>query len=252
MRVPLIAGNWKMNGTLAEAKELVDALRPGLDVADGVEVVLCPPFTALETVYGLIRDSGIGLGAQDMHHEPSGAFTGEVSPLMLAELCSHVILGHSERRQLFGETDASVAKKVRAAFGVGLRPILCVGESLDDREGGNAEIVVERQVRSCLDGLPFHNELVVAYEPVWAIGTGMAATSGDAQAMMAHIRQTLAALYGAPEASGVGLLYGGSVTAANVAEYVGEPDVNGALVGGASLKADSFVALVGTAASVQS
>ena len=252
MKVPLIAGNWKMNRTLAEAKELVEATHPGLHAVDGAEVVLCPPFTALETVHGLIQGSKIGLGAQDMHYEPSGAITGEVSPVMLAELCSHVILGHSERRQLFGETDASVAKKVQAAFGVGLKPILCVGESLHDREGGSADAVVELQVRSCLAGLPFHDELIVAYEPVWAIGTGKAATARDAQAMMGHIRHTLADLYGASDASGIGLLYGGSVTADNVAEFVGEPDVNGALVGGASLKADSFVSLVRNAASAAS
>ena len=244
MGKPIIAGNWKMNTTLGEATELAERLKPGLEAADSVEVVVCPPFVALAAVGEVLRDSSIRLGAQDMYHEASGAFTGEVSPAMLAGLCQDVILGHSERRHHFGETDASVGRKVVAAQGAGLRPIMCVGERLEEREDGIAEIVVEQQVKLGLARLPSTGDLVVAYEPIWAIGTGRAATPEDAEAMMAHIRATLAARYGDEAASAVPLLYGGSVTDENVADFVRQPDVDGALVGGASLKAESFVELV--------
>ena len=244
MDKPIIAGNWKMNTTLVEATELAGRMKPGLEAIDGVEVVVCPPFVALASVGEVLRGSSIRVGAQDMYHEASGAFTGEVSPAMLASLCRDVILGHSERRQLFGETDSAVARKVAAARGAGLRPIMCVGERLGEREDGTAEIVVEQQLRVGLGRLPSQGDLVVAYEPVWAIGTGRAATPEDAEAMMAHIRATLAARYGDEAASAVPLLYGGSVTEENVADFVRQPDVDGALVGGASLKAESFIQLV--------
>ena len=245
---PIIAGNWKMNTTLGGATELAEGMKAGLEAIDDVEVVVCPPFVALAAVGEVLRGSSIRLGAQDMHHEASGAFTGEVSPAMLAGLCQYVILGHSERRQLFGETDAGVARKVEAARGAGLRPIMCVGERLEEREDGIAEIVVEQQVKVGLARLPSPGDLVLAYEPVWAIGTGRAATPEDAEAMMAHIRATLASRYGDEAASAVPLLYGGSVTDENVAEFVRQPDVDGTLVGGASLKADAFVQLVRNAA----
>ena len=244
----IIAGNWKMNMTAAEARGLVAAMLPGLKEVEGVETVVCPPFVALEAVGGLLRGTGVALAAQDLHHEDAGAFTGEVSGPMLRELCQFVIVGHSERRLVFGETDDVVGKKVLAARRAGLRPIVCVGERLEEREAGSAEAVVERQLRRALALTESSDGLVVAYEPVWAIGTGRAATPDDAQSMMAHVRRVLASLLGAVAAEGVPLLYGGSVTADNVAGFVREDDVNGALVGGASLSADGFVQLVRNAA----
>ena len=244
MAVPLIAGNWKMNTTVGEARELVAEMKPGLETVDGAQVVLCPPFTALAEVRRLLDGTTIGLGAQDMYHESTGAYTGEVSPLMLAELCDYVILGHSERRHLFGEKGADTGKKVPAALAAGLRPILCVGERLDERESGRAEAVVMEQLRQGLARVDSPRVMVVAYEPVWAIGTGVAATPENAQDMMATIRSTLSSLYGVEAAGGVPVLYGGSVTTENVADFIRQPDVDGALVGGASLKAESFVELV--------
>jgi triosephosphate isomerase len=241
---PIIAGNWKMNGTIDEARELAARLRPGLEAIEGVDKVLCPPFTALAAVGELLRGSSIQLGAQNMYHESSGAYTGEVSSAMLVGLCRFVVLGHSERRRIFGETDVAVGRKVDAALRVGLRPIMCVGERLEEREGGVAEAVVERQVRFGLERAESPAGLVVAYEPVWAIGTGEAATPEDARAMMAHIRRLLAQRYGDGIASDVALLYGGSVTSSNVAEFVRQENVDGALVGSASLRPDSFVELV--------
>ena len=244
----IIAGNWKMNMTAAEARGLVAAMLPGLKEVEGVETVVCPPFVALEAVGGLLRSTGVALAAQNLHHEDAGAFTGEVSGPMLRELCEFVIVGHSERRLLFGETDDVVGKKVGAARRAGLRPIVCVGERLEEREAGSAEAVVERQLRRALALAESPDGLVVAYEPVWAIGTGRAATPDDAQSMMAHVRRVLASIFGAVAAEDVPLLYGGSVTADNVAGFVRENDVNGALVGGASLSADGFVQLVRNAA----
>ena len=247
-RTIMIAGNWKMNMTPAEARGLVAAMIPGLKQVEDVQAVVCPPFVALEAVHGLLRGTGVALGAQDLHYEDEGAFTGEVSGPMLSGLCDFVIVGHSERRSTFGETDDAVGKKVHAARRAGLRPIVCVGERLEERESGSAEAVVERQLRRALADAGSSDGLVVAYEPVWAIGTGRAATPGDAQAMMAHVRRVLASLFGADAAGDVPLLYGGSVTADNVAGFVRESDVNGALVGGASLSADGFVQLVRNAA----
>ncbi len=246
----IIAGNWKMNMTVAEARDLVTAMTPGLSQVERAERVICPPFVALEAVGRLLRGTGIGLGAQDLHHEEKGAFTGEISAPMLKELCDFVIVGHSERRHIFGETDELVGKKVRAAEGAGLRPVLCVGEQLEEREDGSAEEVVERQLRQGLAGASSSDGLVMAYEPVWAIGTGRAATPDDAQSMMAHVRRALAAVFDEDAAMRVPLLYGGSVTADNVADFVCQNDVNGALVGGASLVADGFVDLVRNAAAV--
>ena len=248
MTSTIIAGNWKMNMTPAEARGLVAAMIPGLEAVGDVETLVCPPFVALEAVYGLLRGTRVALGAQDLHHEDAGAFTGEVSGPMLAGLCDFVIVGHSERRTIFGETDDVVAIKVRAASRNGLRPILCVGERLEEREAGSAEAVVERQVRRALADTESADGLVVAYEPVWAIGTGRAATSDDAQSMMAHVRRVLSSVFGDSAAKDVPLLYGGSVTADNVAGFVGEDDVNGALVGSASLSAEGFVQLVRNAA----
>ena len=244
----IIAGNWKMNMSPAEARGLVTAMIPGLKQVEGVETVVCPPFVALEAVHGLLRGTGVALGAQNLHHEDEGAFTGEVSGPMLSDICDFVIVGHSERRLIFGETDDVVGKKVCAARRAGLRPILCVGERLEEREDGSAEAVVERQLRRALADAGSSDGLVVAYEPVWAIGTGRAATPDDAQSMMAHGRRVLSSVFGDSASNNIPLLYGGSVTADNVAGFVRESDVNGALVGGASLSADGFVQLVRNAA----
>ncbi len=248
MASPIIAGNWKMNTTVAEGRELLSGMKLGLEAVEGIGVVVCPPFPALYPLSEMLKGSSIALGAQDVYFESSGAYTGEVSPGMLAELCEYVIVGHSERRHVLGESDALVSRKVEAALTAGLRPILCVGETLDQREGGIAEATVERQVRLGLSRVASLEGLVVAYEPVWAIGTGKAATTDDAQEIMAHIRGHLAQRASDSAASDVPILYGGSVTEDNVAGFVRQPDVDGALVGGASLKPDSFVELARRAA----
>ena len=246
-----IVGNWKMNATVDQARGMASEIRSGLEGIPDVEVAVCPPFTSLHAVRTVLEGSGIGVGAQDLHHEASGAFTGEVSVEMVAELCDYVIIGHSERRAHFGETNEGVRLKVAAALGAGLKAIVCVGERLDEREAGDAEAVVERQLTEGLAGVPSPEGLLVAYEPVWAIGTGRAATAADAQAMMAHVRSLLTRQFGAA-AESVPLLYGGSVTDENVAELVQEPDVDGALVGGASLKPEVFVRLAHNAAACTS
>lgn len=253
MPAPFVAANWKMNTSLAEARELALAVRQGLERLSGVEVVLCPPFPYLALVRDCLAGSPLRLGAQNMHHEAMGAFTGEVSPAMVAELCDFVILGHSERRQQFDETDQAVGLKVTAAVVSGLRPILCVGETLEERQRGQADAVVTRQLRAALEGLEALSGLAVAYEPVWAIGAGVAATPETAQEVMGGaILGTLTALLGEREALEVPLLYGGSVTPANVEGFVAQPAVHGALVGGASLRAQEFCDIVRITARVQS
>lgn len=251
MRVPLVAGNWKMNKTVAEACALVSAMAKELSAIDGVEKVLCPPFTSLSPIATLLQGTGIGLGAQNMHWEAKGAFTGEIAPAMVAEFCQYVILGHSERRTYFGETDETVNKKLLAAQAVDLTPIVCVGETLAQYEAGQTAEVVARQVRAGLQGLDlsFASRLIIAYEPVWAIGTGKASTGDNANAVVREvIRPALADLYGAEIANAVRVLYGGSVTAANAAEFFSQPEIDGALVGGASLKAEEFIAITRAAA----
>ncbi|MBI4336658.1 MAG: triose-phosphate isomerase [Chloroflexi bacterium] len=251
MPSPLIVGNWKMHKTVAEAAELARAVRKALEGVLGVEVVLCPPFTALCAVKEALEGSGIGVGAQNMHPSEKGAFTGEVSPLMLQELCEYVILGHSERRHIFGETDEFISRKVKATLTAGLRPIICVGETLEQRRAGRADEVVGAQLRSALAGVASAEELVVAYEPVWAIGTGVPATPEAAQGVMGGIIQaTLVGLFGEETAFQVPLLYGGSVTASNIEGFAAQPAIHGALVGGASLKAEEFAQIVRTAAKV--
>ncbi len=247
MTQPLIVANWKMNGTVAEARQLVAAMKPGLAGVKGVGKVLCPPFTALATVSEMLEGTDIGIGAQDMYHEDSGAFTGQVSPGMLAEFCSYVILGHSERRSLFGETSQSVAWKVAAAKAAGLSPIMCVGETISERETGRAEAVVDGQVLTGLVGVSNIDGVSIAYEPVWAIGSGAAASPDDAQAMASRIHQVLSDRFGPPAAE-TPVLYGGSVTDENILDFMGQLDIDGALVGGASLKPDVFVALTRAAA----
>ena len=244
MRLPLIAGNWKMNTTLNEAVKLVREMRPRLDEIGGVEKVICPPFVSLVAVKELINASSIKLGAQNLHFEEKGAYTGEISSLMLAELCEFVIIGHSERRQYFHETDEVVNKKIRAALKAGLKPILCVGERLEENEAGRTEEIVSRQLSGSLSGIKELNGLVIAYEPVWAIGTGRAATGRQANDTIGFIRHNISELYGKKVAENLRILYGGSVTAENIAEFIRQPEIDGALVGGASLKADQFISIV--------
>jgi triosephosphate isomerase len=244
MRTPFIAGNWKMNTNLSEALKLVGELKPHVESITGVEVAVCPPFVSLAAVRQALTGSSIKLGAQNMYFEEKGAFTGEVSPLMLAGLCDYVILGHSERRQYFGETSELVSRKVRAALKVGIPPILCIGENLGEFEAGKTAEIVTGQLTGSLLGVEAAEGLVIAYEPVWAIGTGRAATGQQANAVISLIRQNAARIYGQAFGREVRILYGGSVTADNIAEFVGQPDIDGALVGGASLKAEQFVAIV--------
>ena len=245
-RTPYIAANWKMNKTVAEAAEFIDALLPRI-AATQHDVVVCPPFTALHEVVERRRGTAVRVAAQNMHFEASGAFTGEVSAPMLVELdVEAVVLGHSERRQFFGETDETVNKKLGAALSAGLVPIVCVGETLAEREGGQTLPVVDRQVRGALKGFAAAQlaTLVIAYEPVWAIGTGKTATSAQAQEVHAMIRKLLGELLGAQTAAALRIQYGGSVKPENIAELMSKPDVDGALVGGASLKPDDFAKIV--------
>lgn len=247
MRKPIIAGNWKMHKTVAETAELVSQLKTAVAGVTGVEVVVCPPFTALAKAVEVAHGSNIAVGAQDMYWEEKGAFTGEVSPTMLKEVgCKYVILGHSERRQFFGETNETVNRKVKAAFQYDLLPIVCVGELLEERETGQTESVVKEQTENSLAGLTSEQvrQLVVAYEPVWAIGTGKTASKEDAQQVIGFIRQVLAGMYGREQADAVRIQYGGSVKADNIAELMAQPDIDGALVGGASLTADAFTPIV--------
>jgi len=247
MRTPIVAGNWKMHKTIAEAVELTSSLRPALAEVSNVEVVLCPPFTALAAVREAIGPAKIGLGAQNMHFEAQGAFTGEISPLMLAELCQYVILGHSERRQFFAETDEGVNRKVKAALAHNLTPIVCVGENLEQNRAGQTATIVGNQVRAALDGVSAQDvvRVVIAYEPIWAIGTGVAAVPAEVNRIISlSIRGVLASLYNETVAQAIRVQYGGSVNAANMAEFAAQPEIDGALVGGASLKADSFLAIV--------
>lgn len=247
MPAPFVAGNWKMNPpSVAEAAALAVGVARAVAELEGVARVVCPPSVALPAVAQAVAGSPVEVAAQNMHHEAKGAYTGEIAASMLAGLCSYVILGHSERRQLFGETDALVNAKVRAALAARLAPILCVGETLDERDAGLAESTVRRQLAAGLEGVAAGeaDSVVVAYEPVWAIGTGRAATPEIAQEMAAVVRDQVAALLGSDAGGAVRVLYGGSVSPANAAGVAAQPDVDGALVGGASLVADDFAAIV--------
>jgi triosephosphate isomerase len=251
MRRKFIAGNWKMNTTKAEGAALAAAIAAKVGSSSGVEVAVCPPALYVDAVGQAIKGSAVGLGAQNCHHEAKGAFTGEISPSMLVDVgCTYVILGHSERRQYFKESSHDVNRKLRAVLGVGLVPIVCVGETLDQRQAGQTAAVVREQVESSLAGLSPEQmqKTVIAYEPVWAIGTGIVATPQQAEEVHADLRRLLETRYNQEVASAVRIQYGGSVTADNAASLLAQPNIDGALVGGASLKAESFLAIISAAA----
>jgi triosephosphate isomerase len=247
-RRPIVAGNWKMNTTIDEGLALVDGIRELVNDVSAVDRVVCPPFVSLHAVADRLRGSDIAVGAQNMYLEPKGAFTGEISASMLTGLVTYVIIGHSERRIVFGEDDDIVAQKIRAVQAAGLFPILCVGETLAERHWGATESVLRRHVHTALDGLQGIDGLVVAYEPVWAIGTGRAATAEDANEGCRFIRVEIESLFGEAVAQATRIQYGGSVTADNASEFFAQPDIDGALVGGASLVAESFAGIVTAAA----
>jgi len=252
MRTPIIAGNWKMNKTIDEAVELVEALKGPLAAVKGVDKVVCPTFVCLPAVKAAIGDADIGLGAQNMYFEESGAYTGEIAPSMLEGLCQYVILGHSERRAYFGETNEGVNKKIKVALAHGLTPIVCVGETLELRQAGKTNEWVKGQVVAALEGLAGEQvkALIIAYEPIWAIGTGVAATTDDAQEVIGGVvRPTVDELFGSDVAQAVRIQYGGSVKPSNAAELMSAPDIDGGLVGGASLKAGDFAEIVRLTAS---
>ncbi|MFA5316695.1 MAG: triose-phosphate isomerase [Dehalococcoidales bacterium] len=247
MRTPLISGNWKMNTTLTEAVALVRELKAMVDSVTGVEKVVCPPFISLAAVKAEIGGSSIKVGAQNLYFEEKGAYTGEISPLMLVPLCEYVIIGHSERRQYFYEDGRMVNRKLLAAQKVGLKPILCVGENLAENESGRTEEVLRTQIGEALSGVDLVS-LVIAYEPIWAIGTGRPATGSQANKTAGFIRRRVAETGNAVAAQALRILYGGSVTSANAAEFLAQSDIDGALVGGASLKASDFASIVRQAA----
>ena len=251
MRIPFIAGNWKMNTTVPEAEKLVHDMLDTLNRIEGVEKVLCPPFVSLVTLRELLKGSSVKLGAQNMYFEARGAYTGEVSPLMLRELCEFVILGHSERRRYFGETDRIVNRKIKAALENGLKPILCVGEKLEENEAGRTEEVIDRQLNQDLNSVEPTRNIVVAYEPIWAIGTGKAASAEQAAATIKFIRNTIAKLWNKNIARDLRILYGGSVTSHNIAEFISQPEIDGALVGGSSLKPTEFSSIIKQTAAIK-
>ena len=247
MRKPIMAANWKMNKATSEAVEFANGLKELTKSSFSAEMVICPPFTALAPMAGILNGTNIKLGAQNMYWEKNGAFTGEISPVMLRDLgCKYVIVGHSERREYFKETNQDVNKKARSAFAFNLIPIVCVGEKLSEREAGKALKVVEKQVRESLADLPKEeiSNIVVAYEPIWAIGTGKTATPGDAQEVHGSIRATLKDLYGEEASSRIRIQYGGSVKPDNISILMQEEDIDGALIGGASLNLNSFLSIV--------
>jgi triosephosphate isomerase (TIM) len=244
MRTPFIAGNWKMNTTVNEARQLVLNLRNTIDGYSGIDKLVCPPFISIPDVYKELQGSSISVGAQNMYSEDKGAFTGEISPVMLKQWCKYVIIGHSERRQYFGENGAMLSKKVQAAIKHEIKPILCVGENLPQYEDGLTKKVVSEQIELSLAGVNDIETLTIAYEPVWAIGTGKAATGLQAEETVTFIRRLIEFRYGSNSASRLRILYGGSVSPANIAEFISQPDIDGALVGGASLKSVDFTDIV--------
>ncbi|MBN1152735.1 MAG: triose-phosphate isomerase [Dehalococcoidia bacterium] len=251
MRELLIAGNWKMNCTIEEAVELAKAVRQGLGSVVGVEVAVCPPFVDLQAVNAVLTGTGIELGAQDVFHEDAGAYTGAISPRMLRGLCKYAIVGHSERRQVFGDTDESIARKVYALVRHEIAPIFCIGETLSEFESSRTAEVLQRQVMAVLNEADPIANLVIAYEPVWAIGTGKSADPETVNMTVAGVRALLARAWGSDIADRIRILYGGSVNSSNVASYIRQTEIDGALVGGASLRAQEFCDIVFATASTQ-
>jgi triosephosphate isomerase len=251
MRVPMIAGNWKMNTNLDDAVALVKSMLPGLDRIGGVDKLVCPPFVSLAAVKDVLKGSSVLLGAQNMFYAEKGAYTGEISPLMLKGLCDYVIIGHSERRQYFGESGEIIDKKIKASIQAEIIPILCIGERLEENEAGKTEEVLTRQLAASSDRLYFVSGMVIAYEPVWAIGTGRSATGAQANDTIGFIRQLVSYQHGSDIADSVRILYGGSVTAGNITGLIRQPEIDGALVGGASLKADDFISIVKQTADIR-
>lgn len=254
MRRPIIAGNWKMNTDPESAFELMDTMIEDLDSMENVDIVICPPFISLETFADMFDGTSLFLGAQNMFWADKGAYTGEISPVMIKGMCDYVILGHSERRQHFGETDANVNRKVLAAFAHGIIPIVCVGEDLAQNEAVETLDVVSRQVTTALSGLDADQvrRCVIAYEPIWAIGTGKPATGEGANRVIDYIRQTIESLFGDDTAAEVRIQYGGSVNSKNISEFISQPEIDGALVGGASLDPNEFVRIVAVTGELKS
>jgi triosephosphate isomerase (TIM) len=253
MRRFFIAGNWKMNKTGAEAVELAKSLKDKIVGMSKVDIAICPPFTALVSIGDVIKNSNIQLGAQNVYWEDQGAFTGEISvPMLINAGCQHVIIGHSERRQFFGETNQTIGKKLQKVLNSTLNPIFCIGETLSERQSGITEKVVKQQITEALNGIPKEKatRITVAYEPVWAIGTGVTATPEQAQDVHAFIRKLLTDLYDSTVASTIRIQYGGSMNASNAEELLKKPDIDGGLIGGAALKADSFADIIKTANSL--
>lgn len=247
MRIPVIAGNWKMNKTIVESVALVKELKDFVREINGVDIVVCPPFTSLWVVKEIINGTNIHLGVQNMYWETKGAFTGEISPLMLKDVgCEYVILGHSERREYFKETSEEVAKKTKAAFSVNLIPIVCVGENLEERESSKTKSVIEQEIKALFSEIDstLAGRIIIAYEPIWAIGTGKSASSEDANLIVKFIRELFSSEYGSKVAERIRILYGGSVDPKNINEFMNESDIDGALVGGASLFALKFSQIV--------
>jgi len=251
MRKPFVAGNWKMNKTVNEATLLVADMLPGLEAVKTVKSVVCPPYPSLMVLSGMLSGTEVGLGAQNLHWENSGAFTGELSPLMVREFCQYVIIGHSERRQYFGETNETVNKKIIAAIENGIIPIVCVGETLSENEAGETKKIISNQVLKAFKDIPAEKspELIVAYEPIWAIGTGKAASGEGANEIIGNVvRESLVELFGKDNAEKIRILYGGSIKPGNATEFFSQSDIDGGLIGGASLKAEDFVKIVEAAA----
>lgn len=251
MRKKVVAGNWKMNNDLSQSVNLISEIKNAITGKElNAEIIICPPFTSLETASALVKDTNVKLGAQNMYFEESGAFTGEISASMLKSVgCEYVILGHSERRAIFGESDEVINKKIKKALSSGLKPIFCIGETLEERESGVTNKVIEKQVRNGLTGISTEElkHIIVAYEPVWAIGTGKTATPEQAQEVHKFIRNLIKELYSANSAENLTIQYGGSVKADNAKSLLSQPDIDGALVGGACLKADSFFEIIKSA-----
>lgn len=243
MHNPVIAGNWKMNTTIVEAKELVNEMRTELNLLENIEIIICPPFISLSTIKELLEGTSIKTGAQNMCFATNGAYTGEISPLMLHGLCDYVILGHSERRIYFAETDEIVNKKIKCALNHNLKPILCVGESLTEKESKKTEEVLSKQLDKGLQEVACTKDLLIAYEPLWAIGTDMAANGKDASVTIKFIREEMALIWNKTISQDIRILYGGSVKSNNTIEFISQPDIDGVLVGGASLKAQEFLSI---------